>query len=279
MDKNLIVKLREKTGAGLALCKKALDAAQGDLEEAVVWMRKQGAHIAMKKSDREAKEGVVGLLWNDNGSGVMVEVNCESDFVARNEKFHTFVRSILTLGLTHKINNLQDLLGATDTTQRCVQDLTNDAISLLQENIVLRRWTYVEGPQVFGYVHNMLGENIGSLGVLGVASVNTPSSVAKDVAMHIAALDPAALSREDIAPNLLQREKDILLEQMKTVDKPDAVKEKMLEGRLNKFYAESVLLEQGFVKDPKKTVKDVLQGHQAELSLFKRFAVGGTAGE
>lgn len=282
----LIQELRTKTGAGMMKCKEALAECKGDMEAAVDWLRKKGLSAAAKKADRVAAEGLIGVV-TDNGVGAMVEVNSETDFVARNDKFQAYVENVTELAKSHEAG----LKSLTDDqyghgTERTVGEELTDLISVIGENMTLRRMTRlsVEPGVVVGYIHNAATPKAGKMGVLVALESEGDKSkletVGKQIAMHIAAANPQSISTEDLDPALVERERSVLTDQAKASGKPENVIEKMVEGRLRKFYEESVLLEQTFVIDGESKIKDVLKNAEKEvgapvaISSFVRYGLG-----
>ena len=282
----LIQELRGKTGAGMMKCKEALTENNGDMEAAVDWLRKKGLSAASKKAGRVAAEGLVGMVAS-GGRGAMVEVNSETDFVARNDKFQNYVSHVSTLALEHA-GDLESLSGEAygqDTGRTVSEELTN-LIAVIGENMTMRRMgsLAVSPGKVVGYMHNAVTGGLGKLGVLVGLQSDADEAVletlGKQLAMHIAATNPQSIQVEDLDPALLERERSILVDQARASGKPDAVIEKMVEGRLRKFYEESVLMEQVFVVDGESKVKDVIKKAEADagtsisLVSFERFALG-----
>ncbi len=282
---NLVKQLRDQTGAGMMDCKTALKETGGDLEEATDWLRKKGLAAAAKKAGRLTSEGLIGV-YVEGRRGAMVEVNSETDFVARNETFQELVRAIAALALRAG-GDLDALLQLQmPASGRSVADEVTHAISLVGENINLRRTAAVEVDEgvVGSYVHAALAPGLGKIGVLvGLESRADQARLAefgKQLAMHVAATSPHALSQDRLDPALVERERAIYAEQARGSGKPEAIIEKMVEGRVRKFYEEAVLLEQPFVVDPDKRVKQALEaaakelGAPIEIVAFARLALG-----
>ena len=281
----LVKELRDKTGAGMMDCKKSLNENDGDLEASVDWLRTQGLAAAAKKSGRAASEGLVGIA-TDGGKGAIVEINAETDFVARNKDFQSFVENVTSLALCGN-GTLADLkanayAGGAENVE---QTLTN-MIATIGENMDLRRIASLEVPNgvVSSYMHNALKPGLGKIGVL-VALESTGDSeqlkaLGKQLAMHVAAANPQAISRDDVEADDLEREKTILAEQARESGKPDDIIEKMVEGRLRKYYEEVCLLEQTYVIDGDTKVGNVIEAASKEigapiaLRAFVRFALG-----
>ncbi len=282
---SLVKELRERTGAGMMDCKKALQETGGDLEAAVDWLRKKGLAAAAKKAGRAATEGLVAVVVED-GRGAVVEVNSETDFVARNETFQELVGRIARLALAVR-GDLEALKRArVAETGRSVEEEITHAVATIGENIRLRRAAYLEvAPGVVaGYVHAQSAPGMGRIGVLvALRSEAAPERLAelgKQLAMQVAAASPQAVTVEGLDPAVVAREREILAEQARASGKPDHIVQKMVEGRLRKFYEEAVLLEQRFVMDPDRKVRDVLAafaketGAPVEVVDFVRMALG-----
>jgi elongation factor Ts len=281
----LVKELREKTGAGMMDCKRALGETAGDLEGAVDWLRKKGLAAAAKKAGRVAAEGLVGVATR-GGAGAVVEVNCETDFVARNDIFQQFVRTVTELTL--KVGDDLGKLGAISfpSTGRTVAEELTHMIATLGENMALRRARRFEVKEgvVHAYVHNALTPGLGKIGVLVALESQADAAklgpVAKQLAMHVAAAKPDYLDIASVDGAALERERDVLREQARASGKPEAIIEKMVEGRLRKFYEEVVLLEQTYVIDGETRVTKVLDAAAKELGApvrvagFVRFALG-----
>ncbi|MEZ7814117.1 MAG: translation elongation factor Ts [Paracoccaceae bacterium] len=265
----MVKELRDCTGAGMMDAKKALIETDGDMEVAVDWLRTKGLAKAAKKSGRVAAEGLVGVSVS-GGKGVAVEVNSETDFVAKNADFQGMVRSITAAALI--ASDIEELKVA-DMSGKSVETVVNEAIAVIGENITLRRMQTLSGDTVAAYVHNAAADGMGKIGVL-VAIKGTDNGIAKQIAMHIAATNPASLSDADLSPELLAREKNILSEQARDSGKPEAVIEKMIVGRLAKYFEEVTLLGQKFVLNPDITVAQAAKDAGIEIVGFVRMAVG-----
>jgi len=280
----LVKELREKSGAGMMDCKKALGETGGDMDAAIDWLRTKGLATAAKKSGRVASEGLVAIAV-DGPKGAVVELNAETDFVARNTEFQDFARALSALAL--EAGDL-DALRAADFpgTGRNVADELTQKIATIGENMTLRRMERlsVENGVVVSYMHNAAAEGLGRIGVL-VALESTGDgasleALGKQIAMHIAATAPASLSVDDLDPELVQRERDVLIEQAKASGKPQDIAEKMVVGRMKKFYQEVVLLEQTSVIDGETRIADVIAkagkdaGADIALKAFVRFNLG-----
>jgi elongation factor Ts len=281
----LVAELRGKTGAGVMDCKRALSESAGDIEAAVDWLRKKGLSAAAKKAGRVAAEGLVGVATR-GPVGAIVEVNSETDFVARNQAFQSFVRTVGELAL----DGDGELEGLKETdfpgTGRTVEEEQTYLISTIGENIVLRRakrLATAEG-RVFSYVHNVLAPGLGRIGVLVTLASSAPpeqlAELGKQLAMHVAAANPLYLDIASVPEAALDRERDVLREQARSSGKPESVVERMVEGRLRKFHEEFVLLEQIFVVDQESKIATVVEragkaaGTPIRIASFVRFALG-----
>jgi elongation factor Ts len=281
----LVKELREKTGAGMMDCKRALDASDGDVEAAVDWLRKKGLAAAANKAGRVAAEGLIGVATR-GPVGAVVEVNSETDFVARNEAFQNFVRSVSGLALDgdDEIASLKE--AAFPNSGRTVEAELTHLIATIGENLVLRRLKRLSTADgaVFSYVHNALGPGIGKIGVIVVlsstASTGQLAALGKQLAMHIAAASPLYLDIASVPQSALDRERDILREQAAASGKPADVVEKMVDGRMRKFYEDFVLLEQISVIDQKSKISIVVEQAATaadapiRVTGFARFALG-----
>jgi elongation factor Ts len=261
-----VKQLRERTGAGMMECKKALVETQGDLDAAAELMRKSGLAKADKKAARVAAEGTVAVERSGNNA-VLVEVNCETDFVARSDAFLAFAGEIARTALDTAPSDLNSLLAQTRGSST-LEDQRRALIAKIGENISVRRFVRVTAPGVLGtYVH---GGRIGSL----VALKGGDEALAKDLAMHVAAVNPAYVDSSGVPPAVLDKEREILTEQTKGEKKPPEIIAKMVEGRLRKFLAEITLVGQPFVKDPEVTVDKLLKKADATVVQFVRYEVG-----
>ncbi|HBX53691.1 MAG: translation elongation factor Ts [Bacteroidetes bacterium RIFOXYA12_FULL_35_11] len=267
-----VSKLRKITSAGMMDCKKALEEANGDIEEAVQIVRKKGLAIANKRSDREASEGaVLSKVTPDAKRGAVIVLNCETDFVAKNENFVGFAYKVLDLALENNPANL-DELKQLKLDGRTVEELVVEQSANTGEKVDLSGYEKIEAAMVTPYIHP--GNKVGTL--VGF-SVTADIQVGKDVAMQIAAMAPVALDKDDVSQKILDQEMEIGREQATKEGKPADMIEKIALGKLNKFYKESTLLNQEFVKDNKKTIREYLQSINKELTVtaFKRFSLKG----
>lgn len=281
---SLVKELREKTGAGMMDCKKALTETDGDVEGAVDWLRAKGLSAVEKKSGRIAAEGLVAVAV-DGAQGAVVEINSETDFVARNEDFQALVAEAADLGLKAG-GDLDGLKAAQTAGGKSVEEAVNNAIATIGENMNLRRYEVasVSNGVIASYVHGAVKPGMGRIGVLialeSTGDADKLSDIGKQVAMHVAASAPKATTRDDVDPADIQREREVLTAQAKESGRPDNIIEKMVEGRLRKFYEESVLTEQAFVIDPDKTVGQAVEDVAKEIGSpitvkgFVRMAIG-----
>jgi elongation factor Ts len=265
----MVKELRDVSGAGMMDAKKALTETAGDMEAAIDWLRTKGLAKAAKKSGRTAAEGLVGVAVK-GGVGVIVEVNSETDFVARNSDFQETVRAIAEVATS--VSDLEALKGA-KLGDKSVEETVTEKISTIGENLHVRRMAAVEGDTVAAYVHNAVADGLGKIGVV-VALKGADNGIGKQIAMHIAATSPASLSEQDLDPALVEREKAVLTEQARESGKPEAVIEKMIVGRMNKFFEEVTLLKQKFVMNPDVTVGQAAREAGVEIIEFARLAVG-----
>lgn len=268
-----INKLRQATGAGMMDCRKALTETNGDFEAAIDWLRKQGQKVAAKRSDREAKEGVViAATTSDNKTGIVVCVSCETDFVSKNADFIAFVQSIADVAIAKNIKTLDELNDAQINGAK-VSDLINDKLAAIGEKIGITRFERVEASYVASYIH---GAN--RIGVL-VGLNKSAAEVGKDIAMQIAALNPVAVDAASVPADVIAREKAIIVDVMKQdpkmAGKPEEMLSKIAEGKLGAFFKEQTLTAQAFVKDGSKSVADYLkESGDVKVTEFKRVALG-----
>ena len=264
-----VKELRDKTGAGMMDAKKALTETDGDMDAAIDWLRTKGLAKAAKKSGRTAAEGLVAVTV-EGGKGVAVEVNSETDFVAKNAEFQTMVADIAAAAIG--ASDL-DALKAADLGGKTVADTITDKIATIGENMSLRRVEAVEGDTVVSYIHNAAADGMGKIGVL-VAMTGGDEAFGKQVAMHIAATNPAALNEDQLDPAVIEKERQVQIDIAKESGKPDAVIEKMIVGRMKKFMSEITLVNQSFVINPDLTVGAAASEAGAEITGFVRMEVG-----
>ncbi|HVV56131.1 MAG TPA: translation elongation factor Ts [Mucilaginibacter sp.] len=270
-------KLRQQTGAGMMDCKKALTETNGDFEAAIDYLRKKGAKVAASRQDRESKEGVVIARTSEDGKrGVIIELNCETDFVAKNAEFIAFANAIANTAVEEKpadLEALNQLSVDTDVTRVTIAEAILDKTGKIGEKIGVSKYEVVEGEKVIAYIHGNF-----RLGVLVALSANANGAeeAGKDVAMQIAAMNPIAIDKDGVDATTIQRELEIAKEQIRAEGKPEEMVEKIAMGKLNKFYKDSTLLNQEFVKDSSKSVAQFLATIDKGLTVtaFKRVALG-----
>ncbi len=275
----LVKELREKTGAGMGDCKKALTESGGDMKEAVEYLRKKGAASAAKRADRSANEGlIIAKTTDDHRKASIVEVNCETDFVARNEEFEQYVEYIAEALLENKAANLDELMNISHKGDT-VQGMHNEILAKLAENIQVRRFETLEGGFFTAYIHAgsklavLLEVNAAEFSEEGIAKL-------RDIAMQIAAMNPLYIDRDSVPKEVVEKEKEIYVELAVNEGKKPEIADKIAMGRLNKFYQENCLVEQVFVKDPKKVVNDILKelkedaGEEVKILSFRRYFLG-----
>jgi len=274
----MIKKLRESTGAGMMDCKRALEESGGSMEAAVEYLRKKGAAVAQKRSDRAAKEGVIVTRVSPDGkTGVIVEVNCETDFVGRSDAFTAFAGAVAGAIAAHRPGTLDELRALKTPGGKSVADLMNDLLAKVGEKIEVRRFSVMESKDGTIYSYTHLGSKIGVL--VECANIPPETAVGRDVAMQIAAMNPSTVAREEVAKEIVERELDIYRTQAKNEGKPPQIVDRIANGRLEKFYQEICLLEQIFVKDGGKTVREYLaeSGKNAAVRRFHRYHLGEEA--
>ncbi|GHA41582.1 elongation factor Ts [Amylibacter ulvae] len=265
----LVKELRELSGAGMMDAKKALVKNDGDVEASMDWLRTKGLAKAAKKSGRTAAEGLVGVKV-EGGVGVAVEVNSETDFVGKNADFQKMVNGIVAAAVN--VDDV-DALKSADVNGKTVEETVTDAIATIGENMAVRRMAKVTGDVVGSYIHTAAADGLGKIGVL-VALKGGDEATAKQIAMHVAATNPASLSEEDLDPAVIEREKTVLTEQARESGKPDNIIENMIKGRIKKFYSEVTLVNQAFVMNPDVTVGQAAKDAGAEIVSFVRLEVG-----
>ncbi len=265
----MVKELRERTGAGMMECKKALTETNGDMEAAIEHLRKTGLAKADKKAGRTAAEGVVVMASSDDGkTAVLVEINSETDFVAKDDNFKTFANRVAEVALASGADNIEALLAADYEDGKTVEQARQELIAKVGENIQVRRMVRVQTEHMIGaYIHG------GRIGVL-VEQEGGDAELAKDIAMHVAAISPAYVDADSVPADVVEKEKSILVAQAQESGKPADIIEKMIQGRLRKFLAEITLLGQPFVKDGDITVEKLLKSKGAKVLGFHRLAVG-----
>ena len=266
---SMVKELRDLCGAGMMDAKRALTETGGELQAAMDWLRTKGFAKAAKKSGRATAEGLVGVAV-DGGVGVAVEVNSETDFVAKNTDFQVMVSGIVGAALA--VDDV-DMLNAAALNGKTVGDVVTEAISTIGENMSVRRMAKVSGDVVASYVHAAAADGLGKIGVL-VALKGGDAGVARQIAMHVAATSPASLSEADLDAAVIEREKNVLTEQARESGKPDNIIESMIKGRMKKFFAEVTLVNQAFVMNPDITVGQAAKDAGAEIVGFVRLEVG-----
>lgn len=279
----MVKTLREKTGAGMSDCKNALVEANGDMQSAIEILRKKGAASAAKRLDREAKEGVIATAFtSDHKRGVIVEVNCETDFVSRNKNFITYVFTVAKTLLENKVNSIEELLNL-KVDNDTLGGIHNEILSKFQENIQIRRYDVFEtNGYIAEYVHtgNKLGVLLEFQFDKDVEITDSAKQTFREIAMQIAAMNPMFISRDDISPETIQKELAIYKEQALSEGKKSEIAERIAQGKLEKFCQEQCLIEQTFVKDGNKTIRDVLTdveeslGVKVKIARFKRYFLG-----
>ena len=262
--------LRQATGAGMMDCRKALTESNGDFEAAIDWLRKQGQKVAAKRSDREAKEGVIiAKTTPDNKAGIVLCISCETDFVSKNADFVAFAQSIADAAIENNVKSAEELNNV-EIKGAKVSDMINDKLASIGEKIAVSKFERIEAPYVASYIH---GAN--RMGVL-VGLSKEGADAGKDVAMQIAAMNPLAIDESSISPDTIAREREIAIEQIKAEGKPAEMAEKIAMGKVNKFFKDNTLLAQPYVKDNSKSVGDYLKSVDGDLKVteFKRVALG-----
>ena len=267
-------KLRQMTGAGMMDCKKALEEANGDFEAAIDFLRKKGQKVAANRADRDAKEGlVIAKVTADGKKGVLIMVNCETDFVAKNDDFNNFANTIATIALDKNPANVEALRTLSYAGNGLtIADKVLEYVGKIGEKIDVTRFEVVNAEKVIAYNHP--GNRLAT--IVGFNKSNTTEELAKDIAMQIAAMAPVAVDRGDVDPKMLEKELEIAKELIRQEGKPEEMVEKIAQGKINKFYKESTLLNQEFIKDGKKTVSQYMKEADKDLTVtgFKRIALG-----
>jgi len=286
---SLVKELRDKTSVGMMECKKALTETSGDIDAAITLLRERGIAKAAKKADRDANEGLVSTKIDSSGRvGVIAEVNCETDFVAKNDNYISFVNELVETLSASSANNAEEALTVAKDSGT-VDEFIKAKVLEMGENLRLNNFARLALPEgqngaIASYIH--MGGKVGVLLEVGTGNTETTATesfkeVVRDVTLHIAAAAPQGLTRDDICADLLEAEKDIFRKQLEEQGKPAEIIDKILVGKVNKFYSESVLLEQAFVKDPDSSIKQLLEakskelGDTIEIRNFKRFSIGG----
>ncbi len=267
-------KLRQMTGAGMMDCKKALQETDGDFDKAIDNLRKKGQKVAGKRADRDANEGfVVAKTADDKTYGAVVMVNCETDFVGKTDDFRNFTRELLELGLKNRVHSVEELMPmmiGNITVQQCLDDL----LGKTGEKIQIAHFEVIEAPVVFAYNH--FGNRLAT--ILGLSKSDTANvhEIGHELAMQVAAMGPVAVDKDNVAQNIIDRELEIGKDQARQEGKPEEMLEKIAQGKLQKFFKESTLLNQDFIKDTKKTVRQYIAENDKDLTVtgFKRLQLG-----
>ncbi len=265
-----INKLRQQTGAGMMDCRKALTESNGDFEAAIDYLRKKGQKVAALRGDREAKEGVIiAKTSSDNKTGFIINVSCETDFVSKNAEYVAFAQSIMEAAIANNVKSIDELISV-KIGDNTVTDKINEQVAKIGEKISVSKFERVEAEYVAAYIHGAY-----RMGVL-VGFNKEAVEAGKDIAMQIAAMNPIAIDQNSVPAETIAREKDIAIEQVKAEGKPAEMAEKIAIGKINKFFKESTLLAQPFVKDSNKSVSDYLKSIDTDLKvvLFRRIALG-----
>ena len=269
-----VKRLRDTTGVGMMDCKRALEEADGDFEAAIEILRKKGQKVAAKRADREAKEGVVVARTSDDGkTSVLVEVNCETDFVARNEDFQDFAGQVADLALVHRPADVDELLALSLPENRTVGQAVTDMTGKIGEKIEVRRLAILTSQgegQVVSYIHP--GSRLGVL--VNISGDGDATSIGRDVAMQVAALNPVATTREQVPEDIREKEMEIAREAARNEGKPEQILDRIAQGKLDRYFKDFVLVEQPFVKDSSKSVGDLLEESRLEVQEYVRFALG-----
>ena len=265
-----INKLRQQTGAGMMDCRKALVESDGDFEAAIDYLRKKGQKVAALRGDREAKEGVIiAKTTSDNKTGYIINISCETDFVSKNDEYIAFAKSIIEAAIKNNVKSIEEL-NAAKIGNETIADKLNEQVAKIGEKISVSKFEKVEAPYVAAYIHSSY-----RMGVL-VGFNKSNEEAGKDVAMQIAAMNPIAIDQSAVPAETVERERNIAIEQIKAEGKPAEMAEKIAVGKINKFFKESTLLAQAFVKDGNKSVADYLKTLDPDLKVvaFKRVALG-----
>ncbi|HTR81427.1 MAG TPA: translation elongation factor Ts [Bacteroidota bacterium] len=274
--------LREKTGAGMMDCKRALEATDGDMEKAIEYLRKKGAATAEKRADRVANQGIVVTKVSDGGElGVIVEINSETDFVARSSDFIQFANNVTEVVEQKKPKSIEELLALPYAGGLTVSDALSELIGKIGEKIAIKRFDVLVADKGVIEAYTHMGSKIGVLVELGTATMSHDAkTVARDIAMQAAAMNPSVVAREHVQKDVIERELDIYRQQAKNEGKPAPIVDRVATGRLEKYFQEVVLLEQSFIKDASKTIKDVLHEMSSKMNdtlvirRFKRYQLG-----
>ncbi|MCX6251034.1 MAG: translation elongation factor Ts [Bacteroidetes bacterium] len=267
-------KLRQMTGAGMMDCKKALQESEGDFDKAIDNLRKKGQKVAAKRADRDANEGIVlAKATADNTYAAMVMLNCETDFVGKTQEFRQFAKDILDLGVKNRVKTLDELLPM-NLNGITIEARLNEMLGKTGEKIQIAHYEYIEAPAVFAYNHH--GNRLSTLLGLSKNEVKNVHEIGHELAMQVAAMNPIAIDKENVTQNTIDREIEIGKEQARQEGKPEEMLEKIATGKLAKFFKENTLLNQDFVRDTKKTVRQFISGHDKDMNVtaFKRLMLG-----
>lgn len=267
--------LRGKTGAGMMDCKRALEESGGDFEKAIEYLRKKGAATARKRADKMTKEGVIVTRVSADGKlGVVVEINCETDFVARGADFVSFANTVAETIEKHRPSNIHQVLDLSTQNGKKLSDLLNELLTKIGEKIEVRRFTVFDSPDGLIGAYTHMGSKIGVLVELaGMSRSNDGAVISRDIAMQIAAMNPQYIKHEEVSKDIVDREMEIYRTQARNEGKPEQVIDRIATGKLEKFFQEVCLLEQTFIKDPAKTVKELL-GNNFTIRRFQRYHLG-----
>ena len=267
-------KLRQMTGAGIMDCKKALQETEGDFEKAIDYLRKKGQKVAEKRADRDANEGIVlAKTTDDHRYGAVVMLNCETDFVAKNEEFRQFGKDLIDLAIHHKPKNVDEIFALKLNTTTVAEKL-NEMLGKTGEKIKIAHYEFIEAPFVKAYNHH--GNRLATVIGLNKKDAKNIAEIGHELAMQVAAMNPVAVDKENVSPKVIEREIEIGKEQARQEGKPEEMLEKIATGKLGKFFKEKTLLNQDFVRDTKKTIRQYLAENDKELTVtgFKRLMLG-----
>jgi elongation factor Ts len=267
-------KLRQMTGAGMMDCKKALQETEGDFEQAIDYLRKKGQKVAEKRADRDANEGIVlSKTTSDQTYGAVVMLNCETDFVAKNEEFRQFGKDLIEVAIHHKPKSIDDLM-TLKINNLSVAEKMNEMLGKTGEKMKIAHYEFIEAPFVKAYNHH--GNRLATIIALNKKDAKNIEEVGHELAMQVAAMNPVAVDKNDVSPKVIEREIEIGKEQARQEGKPEEMLEKIATGKLGKFFKERTLLNQDFVRDTKKTCRQYLADHDKDLTVtgFKRLMLG-----
>lgn len=266
--------LRKLTGAGMMDCKKALQESDGDVEKAIDILRKKGQKVAMKRADKAASEGlVIAKTSNDKKFAAIVMINCETDFVAKNEDFSNFVNQVASIAIEKAPKSIEELKGL-EMNGRTVEENITEQVGKIGEKIELNAYSYIESPVTFAYNH--MGNKLGTVVGLNKTDVQGIDNIGKELAMQVAAMNPVAVDKDDVSEDIIEKEIEIGKDQARQEGKPEEMLDKIAMGKLNKFFKENTLMNQDFVRDTKKTVRQYLTDTDKDLKVtgFHRVMLG-----